>query len=158
MSECVSASFLKACSFRIILKKEAKEIEFVVQAANLPGFSLGEMPVAWMAQNQRRPGDNLTWTPLALTLVCDENLQAFKNAHNLMMRLKDPETGFLGDASELFDAKLVILTNKNNLQHVVTFYDSWIQTVGDLSFSHTTPDDAQLSFDINLVYDYYKFE
>jgi len=155
---CNNINLLKSAQFKLILENPEKHVEFFVQECNIPGWNLGEMDVHWMAQNQPRPGDNITWNALSATIVCDEELKAIRECHGYCFRLKDPETGFLGDQmQETFDAKLMILTNKNNLQHVVTFYDAWIQNVSDLQLSHTTSEDDPVTFTVDIRYDYYKF-
>ena len=156
---CSGVDILKSCNFKILLKNPARTLEWFIQEANLPGFQLGEMNVAWMAQNQRRPGDMHNWNNLSLNVLCDENLSAFKEAHACSFAIKNPETGEMGiPFEELFDAKMIIFTNKNNYQHEVTFVDAWIQMVGDLQLSHTTSEDDPVTFAVEIVYDYYKFE
>lgn len=161
MSEdfCTGVDLLKSCNFKILLKDPARTIEWWVQEANLPGFQLGEMNTAWMAQNQRRPGDMHTWNNLTLSVICDENLKSFKEAFECSMALKDPETGEMGvPADELFEAKMIVLTNKNNFKHEITFHDAWIQMVSDLQLSHTTSEDDPVVFQVELIYDYYTFD
>lgn len=156
---CNDINYLKSAQFKLILEREERTVEFFLQDCILPGYQIGEMQMAWMAQNHERPGDHIQWNILSATVLCDEELKAIKECHNYCMRLKDPETGELGNQhEETFDAKLLIYTNKNNMQHVVTFYNAWIQTVGDLQFSHVTTEDDPITFNVDIQYDYYKFE
>jgi len=153
---CSGVDLLKSCNFKILLKNPAKTIEWFVQESNLPGFQLGEMNVPWMAQNQRRPGDMHTWNPLNLSVLCDEKLKAFKEAHSLSLALKHPGTGEMGvPKDELFDAKLIILTNKNNYQHEITFHDAWLQMVSDIQLTHTSAEDDPVVFQVEFLYDWY---
>jgi hypothetical protein len=158
MSFCTSSDFLKSSSFRIVLEKPEAAIEFFVQEAILPGWQIGELNVAWMAQNQQRPGDEIVWNQLNMTVLCDEALEAWKACHRYCLRIKNPETGELGGPEETFDGKLIILTNKNNLSHEITFHDAWIQNVSDLQFSNTTSEDEPMTFTMDIQYDYYTIE
>ena len=153
---CNSTNFLKSAQFKLILDNPEHNIEFFVQECSMPGWSLGELEMNWMAQNQQRPGDNITWNPLNATILCDEELKAFIECQNYLFRIKNPETGVIGPPAEVFDAKLLILTNKNNYQHMATFYDTWIQNTSDMMMSHTTSEDDPVTFTVDMVYDYYK--
>lgn len=157
MSEnfCNSINPLKSAQFKLILEKPEMSVEFFVQECNIPGWAIGEMEVPWMAQNQQRPGDNITWNVLNATILCDEELNAIIECYKYCFRIKNPKTGELGGPEETFDAKLMILTNKNNYQHVITFYDAWIQNVSDLQLSHTTSEDDPVTFSVDIQYDYY---
>jgi len=152
---CNNINLLKSSQFKLLLERPERTVEFFVQECNIPGWSIGPMEVAWMAQNQQRPGDNITWNQLSATIVCDEELKAIIECHQYCFRIKNPETGELGGPEETFDAKLMILTNKNNYQHVITFHDAWIETVSDLQLSHTTSEDDPVTFNVDIQYDYY---
>jgi len=153
--ECNNTDFLKSAQFKLVLELQEKTVEFFVQECNLPGWQIGEMQISHMSQIQQRPGDNITWNQLTATILCDEELKAFIECHKYCFRIKNPDTGELGGPDETFDAKLVILTNKNNYQHVVTFYDAWIQNVGDMPFTNISTEDEPITFTIDLQYDYY---
>lgn len=157
MSKNQTVNLLKNCSFAIQLKDDQDTLEFTVQEANLPGLQLGEMPIGHMSQQQRRPGDNITWNPLALTIVCDEKLKAFREAYAFIRKTKDPELAFINPFT-IFDAVLFITTNKNNIQHRFFFRNAWIQSITDLQFTAASSEDEQMTFTVELVYDYYEFE
>jgi len=152
---CNNTNLLKSSQFKLLLEIQEKTVEFFVQEVNIPGWAIGEMEVAYMAQNQQRPGDNITWNALSAMVVCDEELNAIIECHKYCFRIKNPATGELGGPEETFDAKLMILTNKNNYKHVITFHDAWIQTVSDLQLSHTTSEDDPVTFSVDIQYDYY---
>jgi len=156
MSTSESTNHLKSGNFSVVLKNQ-KTIEFVVQEVNLPGLNLGEIQVGHWTQNQNRPGDNITWSTLSMTILCDEELAAFKEAFNHIMSLKDPYDGKIEIQNAIFDATLLITTNKNNVQHRVQFFDAWIQSIGDIQFTTTSSEEEQIVFTIELQYDYYKF-
>ena len=73
------------------------------------------------------------------------------------MSLKDPYDGKIEIQNAIFDATLLITTNKNNVQHRVQFFDAWIQSIGDIQFTTTSSEEEQIVFTIELQYDYYKF-
>lgn len=154
-SACTKIDFLKSCSFQILLEQEERTIEFMVQEASLPGWNIGELSVPNMAQIERRPGDNISWNVLNLQVLVDEKLNVIKEAHKYCFRIKNPELGIIGGPEEVFDGKLLILTNKNNYQIEITFHDAWISSVGDVNFSHTTPEDDPLIVPIDITYNYY---
>lgn len=156
-ASCTTVGLLKQSSFVIILKQELNRIEFMVQEAALPGMQLGEMPVYHMSQAQQRPGDNITWNLLSLSVVTDEKLMSFKQAWQFITKVKNPETGIMDNVEQPFDAELHILTNKNNVSHKIKFHDAWIQSIGDLQFTQQTTEDEPVVFNLELQYDYYEF-
>lgn len=157
MAQNTTINLLKNCSFAIVLKDNQKTLEFTVQEAALPGMQLGEMPIGHMSQMQRRPGDNITWNPLSLQVVCDEKLKAFREAYAFIRATKDPETSYINPFT-VFDAILFTTSNKNNIEHKIHFKNAWIQSIGDLQFTATSSEDEQMVFTIELIYDYYEFE
>lgn len=148
---------LKQCNFQIIIPNRPN-LEFFVQEVPIPGFQLGEMQMSHWTQNEARPGDNISWDRLQLTVVCDEDLQAYKDVYNHIILEKDPENGYLEISRSVFDAKLMLTTNKSNIQHVITFKYAWIVSVGELQLTTTSTEDEQITFTVEVAYTYFEFE
>lgn len=148
---------LKQCNFQIIIPNRPN-LEFFVQEAPLPGFQLGEVNIPHWTQIENRIGDSLTWDRLNLTVICDEDLKAYKDVYNHIIASKNPETGYLEIGSTVFDAKLMLTTNKNNIQHVVVFKYAWIASVGELQFQTNSEEDEQITFTVEIPYTYFEFE
>lgn len=157
ISKGTNTNLFKTCNFAIQLPGDQSSIEFFVQEASLPGIQLGEMQISHMSQIEYRPGDNISWNPLTLTVVCDETLQAFKQAYDFVIKTKNPETAHMDNVDQPFEAYMHLTSNKNNIIHTIVFHDAWIQNITDLQLMNTSMEDEQVTFTLDLRYSWYEF-
>lgn len=135
-----------------------KKFTFFIQDGGIPGFSLGQIDIPHVSQRFPRPGDNITFNPLSLTLLVDEDLQSYLELYKMLIEMKNPETAQIQEWDKsTFTGILAITTNKNNIHYIITFYDCWVSSVTDLIFS-TTNEDQPLTFNIDIYYSYFKIE
>ena len=72
------------------------KVEYFCTAVNIPGISLGGAPVLQTSfKDIPLPGDKLTYEPLQMTFMVDENLENFQEIHGWLVGL-----GFPRDHSE----------------------------------------------------------
>jgi hypothetical protein len=72
------------------------KVEYFCTAVNIPGITLGGSPVqATPLKDIPLPGDKLTYEPLSMTFLVDENLENFQEIHGWLVGL-----GFPRDYSE----------------------------------------------------------
>ena len=71
------------------------KVEYFCTAVNVPGISLGDATQATSLKNIPIPGDKLTYEPLQMTFLVDENLENFQEIHGWLVGL-----GFPRDHSE----------------------------------------------------------
>lgn len=148
----------KTGNFKIQLKDQIN-LEFFVQEATIPGITVGTIDAGYMSMRDKRPGDSLDFNPLTLTLLCDEDLQAYKDVYEYILHLThNPKTNEIFVEPEVFDAYLFLTTNKNNVAHKLHFYHMWIETISDLQLQTVSPDENSISFTVGLKYNYYLFE
>lgn len=152
----MSMNTAKASNFDLILRDDLNEIVFNCQSANLPGISIGEINIPYMGQTNQIPGDSLTFNPLMVSVLCDENFEAFEQAYNILTKTKGLD-GTYNVEVPVFDALLVLNTNKNNLKKLVYFKNAWVQDISDLSME-LTGDDSFLTFTITIKYLNYSFK
>ena len=147
---------LKVNNF-LIQFKDTKQLELMVTNSPLPGFSINPLTLSRPVVDDKRPGGQLTYTDLSLTVLCDEDLNAFKEIYSYLILAANPNTGDLEINKTVFDSTLFILTNKNNIQHKVYFYNCFFTRVGDLVFNSNATDADHITFDIDLSYSFYNF-
>lgn len=147
---------LKVSSFNIQFK-DSKSLELMVTSTNLPGFTLGGLDISRPVVKDSRPGDSLTFNDLSLTVLCDEDLNAYKEIYTYIIKSANPNTGELDISSPVFDSTLFLMTNKNNVQHKIVFYNSFFKEIGDLQFETTSSEDEQLTFTIGLGFSFFNF-
>ena len=75
------------------------KVEYFCTAVNIPGITLGGAPVQQTPfKDIPLPGDKLTYEPLSMTFIVDENLENFQEIHGWLVGL-----GFPRDYSEFRD-------------------------------------------------------
>lgn len=153
-----SFNLAKVSNAILVLKNDYRAMEFFVQQVNLPGMSLGETPLPWQGLDFKVPGTTVTWNPLTLTLVCDEEMKAFKDCIKWMDDLKNDRPNSLSDLSKLFQARMLLMSNKNNKKHEIVFENCWLQSIDDLQYMHDSMEDEQMTFTATMLYSYYYFE
>ena len=149
----------KTGNFTVQLKNQT-HLEFFIQEATIPGITVGtiEVPVAGGLRDYR-PGDSLSFNPLTLTVLCDEDLRAFKDVYDYILHLThNPVTNNIEIDAEVFDAYLMLTTNKNNVKHRIHFHDMWIENITDLQLQTISGDENSISFTLGLRYNYYLLE
>jgi hypothetical protein len=146
----------KSSNFNLTLRNDLKQIEFNCQGVNLPGISLGQINMPFFGQTNEIPGDSISWNPLSVNVLCDEDFNAFFEAFDLMTKTKKID-GTYNLEIATFDAILMLATNKNNIKRIITFKNAWITDISDLTFE-TTGDDSFLTFSLTLKYTTYNYE
>lgn len=150
--------WLKVSNFEIILHPQSQKLELMVQEVNIPGFTLGDIHIGHPSQSFHHIGDDINWNPLVLTVLCDEDLDAYVQCYNLITKTKNPKTGELVIDVIKFDGVLFITTNKNNTQYRFFFKDCWIFDLSDLRVSTTSSDAEHINFTVTIYYDYFEIE
>jgi hypothetical protein len=148
---------LKTSNF-IIQTRDSNHMEFFCQEVQIPGFQIGNLDIGHQAMKDKRPGDSVEWEDLTLTILCDEDLNAFKDVYKYLNLTHDPYTNTLEVRQEVFDATLFITSNKNNPKFKIKFYDAWFQSVSPIQFQSTSPDENNLTFTVGIRYNYYLLE
>ena len=135
--------------FRFILNQIPK-VQFFVQAANIPGISLGEAVIPTPYKDIPYVGDKVTYENLTIQFIVDEHLENYIEMHNWMIGIGFPKsrqqfTNFRSTTSNTSntgkaqtdigkvgltvperplysDATLSILSNKNNPLVEIRFF------------------------------------
>jgi hypothetical protein len=147
----------KTSNWKIQLKDQT-HVEFFCQEASIPGITIGTVSQHYQSMEDKRPGDSITFDDLTLTIICDEDLGAFKEILKYINMTHNVIDNVIQVKPEVFDSFLFITTNKNNIQYKIHFYDMWIETVSALSLQTITGDDNSISFTVGLKYNYYTLE
>ena len=66
------------------------KVEYFCTAVNIPGVNLGETTQATPLKKIPVPGDTLTYEPLQMTFLVDENLENFQEIHGWLVGLGFP--------------------------------------------------------------------
>lgn len=174
--------FLSPVGFNFIIRK-LPNVNYFVQAVNMPGVQLGETPLNTPFHIIPTPGDHITYGEMAVTFKVDEDLENYIELYNWMQYLGFPEsfnqakqvyekdglrglTGLrnvqrtqraLGEGG-VSDASLTILNSASQPNLTVTFEDCFPTSLSDMQFDARSPDieyiEAQVSFRFKLYHIY----
>jgi len=158
MSTFSPISLFKESNFRIMFKQDLPAIEVMITITNIPGFGLSQIELPRPGIMDKRPGDFLTFNDLSVTVNCDEKLEVYKQIHNYLLTASNPNNAHYDNVYPIFDGILLLTTNKNNVQHKITFYDCFFKSVGNIQLQSTTSDDNLISFNMDIGYVYFDFE
>ena len=75
--------------FKFSITKLPK-VEYFCTSVNIPGVNLGETTQATPLKKVPIPGDTLTYEPLQMTFMVDENLENFQEIHGWLVGLGFP--------------------------------------------------------------------
>jgi hypothetical protein len=107
-------------------------------SANLPGISLGEVPQPTPFMQTQVPGNDLTWEPLNITFLVDEDLNNWRELYDWLTGI-----GFPNEYSEYkaqkakqiySDATLTILNSNMKANYIVQFKDLFPINLSEVSF------------------------
>ena len=66
------------------------KVEYFCTSVNIPGITLGNLSQATPLKDVPIPGDKLTYEPLQMTFLVDENLENFQEIHGWLVGLGFP--------------------------------------------------------------------
>lgn len=125
-------------------------VTFFCQQATIPGIMLGDPTFSTPFSTQPLPGDTLSYDPLTIQFLIDENMLNYNIIYNWIVALGFPEsysqyttllasddTAYGELAQNYSDATLQILDSNNNAVRSVTFYDVFPTSLETLTFSST---------------------
>ena len=171
--------------FRFKITKLPKT-EYFVQTANLPSITLDEVSQSTRLQTIKMPGSTLSFGPLDLSFLVDENLDNYKELHDWMIGLGSPEsdeqfaallrtgndrfagstassavTGSniatpLNEGAIYSDATLTILNSKNIAKTEIRFKNVYPTALGSLSYDVKQSDVDYLQGSASFSYMYYE--
>ena len=176
--------YLSPTQFRLVINQLPK-VEFFVTACNLPGLNLGDAIFPTPLKPIPVQGDEVTFEPLNISFLVDENLENYKELHDWLTAIGFPQsrqqfktfrsqtsvtTGAtqgnskdIGDvqqatpANPMFsDATLTILSNKNNPLVEVRFEDLYPTTLSALEFTQEETDVTYIKATSEFTYKYYE--
>ena len=176
--------YISPTQFRFILNQIPK-VQFFVQAANIPGISLGEAVIPTPYKDIPYVGDKVTYENLTIQFIVDEHLENYIEMHNWMIGIGFPKsrqqfTNFRSTTSNTSnaagkaqtdigkvglsvperplysDATLSILSNKNNPLVEIRFSDCFPVSLSGLDYTQQVSDVEYLTASVDFRYKLYE--
>jgi hypothetical protein len=138
--------------------------QYFCQTVNLPGVSLGEVSRATPFLDMYSPGTKLTYDPLVVEFILDEELQGWKNLYDWMLSMADPD-GFekrdgskeLQNNKHFSDATLSVLSGLNNPLLRIHYSNLFPLSISDIRFDTTQSADTIMTATATFRYQSYKY-
>ena len=131
--------------------------QYFCQQVNLPGVTLGEVVIPTPFLDMYSPGTKLTYNPLDVTFLVDEELEGWKQMYNWFTEIADPDGFEPGKESHLSDAMLTVLNAHNNPVLRINFKNCFPLTMSDLAFDTTSSAEQHISCSTTFRYESYKY-
>lgn len=145
-------------------------VEFWSYSVNVPGVTLGEVIQPTPLLDLKIPGDKLTYDPLIVNFIVQENLANYIELYNWLFAIGHPEdlSSYKTVAKQnpsrsiksniYSDATLMIMTNKFNPVVKVNFTDVYPTALSPLTYDTSITDVTPITTDATFNYSYYKLE
>jgi hypothetical protein len=138
--------------------------QYFCQSVNLPGVSLGEVNRATPFLDMYSPGTKLTYSPLDVEFLVDEELQSWKNIYDWFLSIADPDGFEKRDGSKelqtlkhFSDATLTILSGLNNPVLRIQYTNVYPLSINDIIFDTTQSADNIITARATFRYQSYKY-
>lgn len=146
-------------------------VNFFCQQVNLPGITLGNSEFATPFNVSPIPGETMTFDPLNVQFMVDEQMANYKAIYNWIVGLGFPEShkqyqNLLDDVTSLHtselaknfsDASLTVLGGNNQPVQSLQFFDLFPSSLDSLIFQSTAQDVQYLIGNATFKYSHYKF-
>ena len=145
-------------------------VTFFCQQATIPGIMLGDPTFSTPFSTQPLPGDTLSYDPLTIQFLIDEEMLNYNVIYNWIVALGFPEsytqyTTLLANdqtqydelAKNYSDGVLQILDSNNNPVRSVTFYDMFPTSLETLTFASTNDGVNYLTGTATFKFGHYRF-
>ena len=165
-----NTNYLSPLGFRFVLNR-TPTINYFVQNATLPSVSLLTTDVPNPLINRVIPGTKLTYEPLSLSFMVDEDMQNYLELYDWLTGLGTPNSTnerkdfiersqtFNKDFNSIMsDGTLFALTSHQNANVKIIFKDMFPTSLSDLSFDSTLTDVEYLRATVTYQYLSYRIE
>ena len=153
-----NTNFLQPTKFLLTFNRIGA-LQYFCQTVNLPGVSLDEATRNTPFVNLYSPGTKLTYSPLNVTFIVDEDLITWQNLQKWLFQIANP-AGFDGrnkkPVNNYSDATLTILTNLNNSNLRIQYHNVFPTSLSDIDFDTKQSADNIITASASFRYDYYE--
>ena len=139
-------------------------VQYFCQSVNLPSITLGEVTRVTPFLDMFSPGTKLTYAPLDIEFIVDEDLETWKNLYNWFTSIADPD-GFekrdgsreLQKIKHFSDATLTVLSALNNPVLRIQFRNCFPLTMGDINLDTRLSADNIITVNASFRYESYTY-
>lgn len=141
-----------------------RSTSYFCQTIQIPSISLGEVDRGSPFLDMYSPGTKLSYDPLNINFVLNEDLESWRNLYDWFLTIADPD-GFekrdhgkeLQTNKHLSDATLTVLSSLNNPILRIQFTNCFPLSMGSIQFDTTQDASTVLTCDATFRYQSYKY-
>jgi len=166
MSLTQNFNYLQPTSFKLTIDhKNFPNLEFFCQNFTHPGLMMpaAELPIRRM-QSIPMPGESLTVNELSCNILLDENMQAYEEMYQWILRNQVTDMGAtskLNRGTQIptnADITLSILSSHNNITNQVRYVDAIPTSLGDINFESTASGTEYIIFAASFRFSYFELK
>jgi hypothetical protein len=159
-------NFLQPTGFKVILsRKNYPNVEFFAQSFQHPDVSLNPAVQSFSRTAIPYPGDTLNFSEISVQYIVDEDLKAYNEIYQWMLRLvNEPyytELDRLKDDTiipSVGQLSVIVLTSHNNKNVTFKYIDAFPTSLGDISLEATNATVEPIVAPITFAYSYFIME
>ena len=162
-----NTNFLSPVEFQLVLNR-LPNVEFFIQAANIPGYNSQGTELGTPFKIINEPSDRIIYDDFTVTVVCDEDMVAFREVSDWLVGLTYPDSfeqyADLENAEQgsgktrKSDATLIILNSNKNANVKIKFEDMFPLSISGLQLNTVESDLTPPTFEITFKYAKYTIE
>lgn len=144
------------------------DTQYFCQAVNIPGITGNQISVSTPGLDYYAAGNKMAYSNLNITFLLDEELLSWRNIQKWFRSFASPEgsnerrsLSSIQNPSKSYnmapysDASLNILTNLNNTNFRVEFYNLFPISLSDIQFDTRLSAEETMTADATFVFEYY---
>ena len=141
-------NMLSPTGFRVSIESpKFSNLEYFITTVGLPAIGLPEAEAGFKNYQGFLPGDKITYEPLDLTFMLDEDMKNYMEVFNWIQSNANETT------PATHDLILSILTSHNNLNKEIKFVNAIPTSLGGVEFSTQLDTIDYLQADVSFRYD-----
>ena len=163
-------NYLTPVNFDLLIQKLPKTRYFCT-GVNIPSINFSEALMdKKLAIKSALPGDKITFDPLTVKFVVDEDMKNYQEIFNWIVNIGAPSDhsqfnqreradglDMKGDRNLYSEIQISILSNKNNPVVRTTLHDAFPLSLSGLTYTTQETDAVYLTADVSFAYSYYEF-
>lgn len=150
-----TAGFANPVGFRLAIDRlKFPNAEFNVQTASIPEISVDAVPYATPQRTIEISGDKVTYAPLTVSFIIDENLTNYTEIHDWLFGLVTVAEN--NSINKTRDMSLLILDSHNNFSREIQFTNAFPTSLSTLDFDAKNTNVEYLIANATFSYSYFK--
>jgi hypothetical protein len=159
-----NVNLLQPSGFKLTVdRKNYPNLEFFAQSVTHPGISTNAPDVAFRGTVLPSTPESLTFNPLSVILIVDEDMNAYTEVQDWMYRMvNNKDVSSVEAAREngipsKSDIVVSILSSANNVNKQIKYYDAFPIDLGDIALEVTAGEQSFITCPVTFRYSRFEF-